>query len=217
MNKQLYLNMFLSKWIWYFGMSVIFINLFTTIFISDYKEVLMPFIDLLNIIAVLYTTSSYLSIHHMMKQDGNHHFYFSLPNTKRNIITGDYLYYILMMALTTAIFGSYMTLTQTTYYAYGFVMLMGISLIMMSFYYLGFAKYWLRYLFTGYFIYGVPMVLTWLFHFMPLVNISQMDKNMPGMNFYLYHLPVYTIVFAIMLLILSYVINLQNIRKYDMA
>ncbi|WP_031545044.1 ABC-2 transporter permease [Salinicoccus luteus] len=217
MGKQLYLNLFQSKWIWYLGISTILINLLMALSLSDYRGSLMPFINVLNVIAVVYTTSAYLNIHYMLKSDDSHYFYFSLPNTKRNIIRGDYIYYMVMMVLTAAIFGSYMAITQETYYLYGFMMLMGVSLIVMSLYYLGYGKYWLRYLSTGYVIYGVPMLMTLLFHFMPLVNVNQLDRRMPGMDFYLYELPIYTLAVGIVLFIISYAITQRNITKHDMV
>ena len=141
MGKQLYLNLFQSKWIWYLGIFTILMNLLTALSFSDYRGSLMPFINIINGIAVVYTTSAYLNIHYMLKSDANHYFFFTLPNTKRNIIKGDYIYYMVMLALTAAIFGSYMTIIQETYYLYGFVMLIGMSLIVMSLYYLGSCKF----------------------------------------------------------------------------
>ena len=183
MGKQLCLNLFQSKWIWYLGIFTILMNLLTALSFSDYRESLMPFINVVNGIAVVYTTSAYLNIHYMLKSDDNHYFFFTLPNTKRNIIRGDYIYYMVMMVLTAAIFGSYMAITQETYYIYGFMMLIGMSLMVMSLYYFGFGKHWLRYLSTGYVIYGVPMLMTYLFHFMPLVNVNYLTENCPGWIF----------------------------------
>lgn len=217
MGKQLYLNLFQSKWIWYLGIFTILMNLLTALSFSDYRGSLMPFINIINGIAVVYTTSAYLNIHYMLKSDANHYFFFTLPNTKRNIIKGDYIYYMVMLALTAAIFASYMTITQETYYLYGYVMLIGMSLIVMSLYYLGFGKHWLRYLTTGYVIYGVPMLMAYLFHFMPLVNVNQLDRELPGMDFYLYHLPFYTLAAGMVLFIISYAMNQRNITKHDMV
>ena len=61
------------------------------------------------------------------------------------------------------------------------------------------------------------MLMAYLFHFMPLVNVNQLDRELPGMDFYLYHLPFYTLAAGMVLFIISYAMNQRNITKHDMV
>ncbi|MFC3418099.1 hypothetical protein ACFOLA_01090 [Salinicoccus hispanicus] len=216
MYKQLVLNLFHSKWIWYIGIATIIINVITALLPSDTQPIILQFSNSLNMIAIIFTTSSYLSIHDLLRKNNNHYFYYALPNTKKGILKGEYVYYIMMLILTSLIIASYLATNKEMYYVYGFMMIIGVCLTVMSLYYLGFAKYWMRYVFTGYFLYGIPVVTTFLFHFLPLRNVNEMDRALPGFDFYLYHLPIYTLIIGVIMFILTYFINLRNITKYDM-
>ncbi|MFC3474713.1 hypothetical protein [Salinicoccus sesuvii] len=151
-----------------------------------------------------------------MKKNNNHHFFFTLPNTKRIMFQGDYLYYAIMILFTSLIIASYLATDKEMYYIYGFMMLIGVSLIVMSVYYLGFSKHWMRYVFNGYILYSVPMILTYIFHFLLVRNINEMNLNLPNYETFLYQISYYTLAIGIIVFIATYFINRRNVTKYDM-
>ncbi|TVT29451.1 hypothetical protein FO441_03975 [Salinicoccus cyprini] len=216
MYKQLVLNLFHSRWIWYVGIATIIINVITALLPSDVQPIILQFTSILNFVSIIFTTSSYLSIHDFMRKNNNHHFFYTLPNNKKEMLKGEYVYYIMMLILTSLIAGSYLTTTKEMYYIYGFIMIIGVSLIVMNLYYFGFVKYWMRYVFTGYFLYGVPVIITYFFHFLPLINVNEMDRTLPGFDIFLYHVPIYTLAIGIIMFVATYFINRRNITKYDM-
>lgn len=216
MYKQLVLNLFHSKWIWYLGITIIVGNIITALLPSDMQSVILEFTTLLNMIAIIFTTSSYLSIHDLMRKNNTHHFFYTLPNTKKEILKGEYLYYFMMLLLTSLIIASFLATDKEIYYIYGFIMIIGVSLIVMSVYYLGFVKYWMRYVFTGYFLYSIPIILAYMFHFLLIRNINEMDLNLPIYEAFLHHIAFYTFGTGVIMFIMTYFINLRKITKYDM-
>ncbi|MCG1008998.1 hypothetical protein J4760_02905 [Salinicoccus sp. ID82-1] len=216
MYKQLVLNLFHSRWIWYVGIATIIINVITALLPSDVQPIILQFTSILNLLSIIFTTSSYLSIHDFMRKNNNHHFFYTLPNSKKEMLKGEYVYYIMMLLLTSLIIGSYLATIKEMYYIYGFIMIIGVSLIVMSLYYLGFAKYWMRHVFTGYFLYAVPMILTYMFHFLLVRNINEMNLDLPSYEMVLYHTSFYTLAIGIIMFVATYFINRRNITKYDM-
>src|SRR5699024_2593656 len=103
-------------------------------------------------------------------KNDSHHFLYSLPIRKTDILKADYIYHALMLVFTVAVFSTYVIIGHDYHLYYGLVMIMGVSLIMMSIYLIIFANLWMDSAIIRYIIYFLPLFIIYMFHFMPLHN-----------------------------------------------
>jgi|GEM_PF-5039331 len=219
MKKQLYLNLMYSKWIWLMGGIMIVINLlvaFTQSFIN--MQPFMPFVNLLNIIVMVYTISSILNIDMRLSKNNSHLFLFSLPIRKKDILKADFVYHALMLVFTVAVFSTYVIIGHDYHLYYGLVMIMGVSLIMMSVYLLIFTSVWMDIPFIRYSIYYVPLFIIYMFHFMPLDNTVTHNIDLGiGWDIYRFVLPFIVLGIGIIVYAASYLYGRKRIVKSDIV
>lgn len=217
MKKQLYLNFNYSKWIWYLGGAMILINLLTAAAQpSANMQPFIQFVNLLNIIVIVYTISSIQNIHTLISKNDSYHFLYALPIHKADILKADYIYHIVMLIFTTAIFSTHLMIEQDYHLYYGIVMIIGVSLIMMSIYLMIFSNYWMDSSYIKYFIYFTPLAIIFMFHFMPLDNTFIYDLHLGvAWNFYLFTLPFIVLGIGIIVYTASYYYGKKQIVKSD--
>ncbi|KKK32953.1 hypothetical protein WN59_12990 [Salinicoccus sediminis] len=219
MKKQLYLNLMYSKWIWMMGGIMIVINLLAAFSQSLINlQPFMPFVNLLNLIVMVYTISSIQNIHTLITKNDSHHFLYSLPIRKTDILKADYIYHALMLVFTVAVFSTYVIIGHDYHLYYGLVMIMGASLIMMSIYLIIFANSWLDSAILRYIIYFLPLFIIYMFHFMPLNNtvIHNIDLGI-GWDIYRFVLPFIVLGAGIIVYAASYLYGRKKIVKSDIV
>lgn len=217
MKKQLYLNFIYSKWILLMGGIMIVINLVVTLG-NAYMNLqpLIQFLNLLNIIIMVYTLSSMQNIHTMVTKNDSYHFLYALPIQKADILKADYIYHSLMLVFTAVIFSSSVMISQDYHLYYGLVMLVGISLIMMSLYNIMFAQTWVQNIYIKIVFYAIPIGIMYMFHVMPLNNYFIYDLDLgTGWEFYLFVMPFIAAGAGIIVYITSYYYARRQIIRSD--
>lgn len=217
MKKQLYLNLMYSKWIWMMGGIMIVINLLAAFSQSLINlQPFMPFVNLLNLIVMVYTISSVQNVHTLITKNDSHHFLYSLPIRKTDILKADYIYHVLMLVFTVAVFSTYVIIGHDYHLYYGLVMIMGVSLIMMSIYLIIFANSWMDSAIIRYIIYFLPLFIIYMFHFMPLNNTvtDNIDLGI-GWDIYRFTFPFIVLGAGIIVYIASYFYGRRKIVKSD--
>ncbi len=217
MKKQLYLNLMYSKWIWMMGGIMIVINLLAAFSQSLINlQPFMPFVNLLNLIVMVYTISSVQNVHTLITKNDSHHFLYSLPIRKTDILKADYIYHVLMLVFTVAVFSTYVIIGHDYHLYYGLVMIMGVSLIMMSIYLIIFANSWMDSAIIRYIIYFLPLFIIYMFHFMPLHNTvtDNIDLGI-GWDIYRFTFPFIVLGAGIIVYIASYFYGRRKIVKSD--
>lgn len=217
MKKQLYLNFSYTKWIWILGVIIIVINLLTALGPSYMnQQPFIQFVNLLNIIVMVYILSSVQNIHMLISKNDSYHFLYALPIHKTDIIKGDYFYHAVMLVFTGVVFSTYVMINQDYHLYYGIVMIIGLSLIMMSIYLVMFASDWMDNAYIRYIIYFTPLFILFLFHFMPLHNTFSYDLNLGSpWEFYLFIMPFIVLGIGIIVYTASYYYAKIRIIKSD--
>ncbi|WP_017549458.1 hypothetical protein [Salinicoccus carnicancri] len=219
MKKQLYLNLMYSKWIWVMGAIMISINLLTAFGQSIINlQPLMPFVNLLNIIVMVYTISSILNIDMRLSKNNSHRFLFSLPTRKKDILKAGFVYHAFMLVFTAAVFSTFVIIGHDYHLYYGLVMITGVSLIMMSIYLLIFTSVWMDIPYIRYIIYYVPLFIVYMFHFMPLDNTVTQNIDLGiGWDIYRFIFPFIVLGIGTIVYAASYLYGRKKIVKSDIV
>ena len=217
MDKQLYLNFIFTKGIGYFGLATIVLNLIARMVSTsiDLASV-MPFINLINLIAIVVTLSSILNVHWQMAKNNSHFFFYTMPNRKVSILKGDYVYNLIMLVFTAIIFITYTFINEDYFLFYSLTIFTGLALIMLSLYHYLFSITWMRGLVIKFILFFIPLVFIIMFYHMPLRNTVEMNLSLgAAWEVYLYEIPFYVLGAGVILYALSFVAARKNIVKKD--
>lgn len=203
MINQIKLNLKMSRWIFIIAAVTLFINIIYIFFNVPGAE---PLLNLLNWITIISLLMINLEVYRVLDQNESYRIYFSLPVKKISIVNADYLTYVIGLILTSIVFSTWMLATNALPLTYGLVMIIGVSLVINSIYQYLYSLRWFKVVSNAIsIVYLIPILIVWMFYFMPLRNTVDMNLNLgSGWDFYLTKVPFIVITVGIIMLIVSY-------------
>lgn len=205
MNKHFYLKLIYSKWTLISTAVVVALNLAAALFLNTEASALMSVINLANLFIVLYLTANYMNVHMLMSYNKSHEFFMALPANKKDIIRTDYMFHIFMTLLSILVIFTFSLIQDGFHHLFGMIMITGVSLLIASLYYMVFAREWFKNVNVSVALYLVPMGFTFMFYYMPLMNLAGEDLTaIPHWEFILYTLPYIVLAAGVLAFIITY-------------
>ena len=134
----------------------------------------------------------------------------ALPVNKKDFIKTDYMFHLMMTLLSIVVIFTYSLANGEFYNLFGMIMITGVNLLITSFYYTTFVRDWFKNVNWKVVIYLVPMGFTFMFYFMPLMNLVNTGIEINAF----WHFTLYTMPHIILGLgILAYVITYFTTQK----
>lgn len=216
MNKHFYLKLTYSKWTLIFTAIVIVINLAAALFLNVDSSALMSVLNLANLFIVLYLTANYMNVHMLMSYNKSHEFFMVLPVNKKDFIQTDYMFHIFMTLLSLLVIFTFSLSQDGFHHLFGMIMITGVSLLIASLYYTVFAREWFRNVNVTVVLYLVPMGFTFMFYYMPLMNLTGADlSTIPHWEFILYTLPYFVLAAGVLAFIITYFTSQKQAVRND--
>lgn len=217
MNKHFYLKLIYSKWTLIFTAVVVVLNL-TALFSGFEHEAFVSVISLANLFIVVYLTANYINVHILMSYNKSHEFFMALPVNKKEMIKTDYMFHLLMTLLSIIVIFTYSLAIGEFYNLFGMIMITGVNLLIASFYYTTFARDWFKNVNIKVVIYLVPMGFTYMFYFMPLINLVNTGIEINAFwNFTLYTLPYIILGLGILAYAVTYFTTQKKAVRHDVV
>ena len=219
MNKYFYLKLIYSKWTLIFTAVVIVLNLTAALFSGMSHAAFVSVIGLANIFIVIYLTANYMNVHILMSYNKSHEFFMSLPVNKKDFIKTDYIFHLMMTLLSIVVIFTYSLAVDEFYNLFGMIMITGVNLMIASFYYTTFVQDGFKNINIKVIIYLVPMGFTFMFYFMPLMNLDGAANDfstIPYWNFILYTLPYIILGLGMLAYVITYYVTQKQSVKRDL-
>jgi len=219
MNKHFYLKLIYSKWTLVFTAVVIVLNLTAALFSGMNHAASASVISLANLFIVIYLTSNFMNVHILMSYNKSHEFFMALPVNKKDFIKTDYMFHLMMTLLSIVVIFTYSLTNGEFYNLFGMIMITGVNLLIASFYYMTFVQDGFKNINIKVIIYLVPMGFTFMFYFMPLINLDGAANDystIPFWNFILYTLPYIILALGIIAYIITYFTTQKQSVKNDL-
>ena len=217
MNKHFYLKLIYSKWTLIFTAVVVVLNL-TALFSAFEHAAFVSVISLANLFIVVYLTANYMNVHILMSYNKSHEFFMALPLNKKEMIKTDYMFHLLMTLLSIIVIFTYSLAIGEFYNLFGMIMITGVNLLIASFYYTTFARDWFKNVNIKVVIYLVPMGFTYMFYFMPLINLVNTGIEINAFwNFTLYTLPYIILGLGILAYAVTYFTTQKKAVRHDVV
>lgn len=217
MNKHFYLKLIYSKWTLIFTAVVVVLNL-TALFSGFEHAAFVSVISLVNLFIVVYLTANYMNVHILMSYNKSHEFFMALPVNKKEMIKTDYMFHLLMTLLSIIVIFTYSLAIGEFYNLFGMIMITGVNLLIASFYYTTFARDWFKNVNWKVVIYLVPMGFTFMFYFMPLMNLVNTGIEINAFwNFTLYTLPYIILGLGILAYAVTYFTTQKKAVRHDVV
>lgn len=215
MNKHFYLKLTYSKWTLIFTAAVIAMNL-AALFLNAVPAALMSVINLANLFIVMYLTANYMNVHVLMSYNKSHEFFMALPVNKKDIIRTDYMFHAFMTLLSIFVIFTFSLIQEGFHHLFGMIMITGVSLLIASLYYTVFVREWFRNVNVTVVLYLVPMGFTFMFYYMPLMNLAGDDlSSIPHWEFILYTLPYFVLAAGVAAFIITYFTSQRQTVRND--
>lgn len=217
MNKHLYLKLIYSKWTLIFTAVVIVLNLTAALYSGVHHSAFLSVINVANFFIVMYLTANYMNVHILMSYNKSHEFFIALPVNKKDFIKSDYMFHLLMTLLSIVVIFTYSLANGEFYNLFGMIMITGVNLLITSFYYTTFVRDWFKNVNWKVVIYLVPMGFTFMFYFMPLMNLVNTGIEINAFwNFTLYTLPYIILGLGILAYVITYFTTQKQSVKNDL-
>lgn len=217
MNKHLYLKLIYSKWTLIFTAGVIVLNLTAALYSGVHHAAFLSVINVANFFIVMYLTANYMNVHILMSYNKSHEFFMALPVNKKDFIKSDYMFHLLMTLLSIVVIFTYSLANGEFYNLFGMIMITGVNLLITSFYYTTFVRDWFKNVNWKVVIYLVPMGFTFMFYFMPLMNLVNTGIEINAFwNFTLYTLPYIILGLGILAYVITYFTTQKQSVKNDL-
>ncbi len=216
MNKHFHLKLIYSKWTLIFTAIVIAMNLSAALFLDTGIPGLLSVINLSNIFIVMYLTANYMNVHMLMSYNKSHEFFMALPANKKDVIRTDYMFHLFMTLLSLLVVFTYSLVLGEFHFLFGMIMITGVSLLISSLYYTVFAQEWFKNVNITVVLYLVPMGFTFMFYYMPLMNLAGADlSSIPQWTFILYTLPYFVLAAGVAAFIVTYFTAQKQASRHD--
>src|SRR5690625_268083 len=218
MNKHFNLKLIYSKWTLIFTAVVIVLNLTAALFTGLSHAAFISVIELANIFIVIYLTANYMNVHILMSYNKSHELMIALTVNKKELIKTDYMFHLMMTLLSIIVIFTYSLANGEFYNLFGMIMITGVNLLIASVYYTTFARDWFKNVNWKVVIYLVPMGFTFMFYFMPLMNLVNTVIEINAFwNFTLYTLPYIVLVLGIIAYTATYFTTQKKAVKHDIV
>lgn len=212
MNKHFYLKLIYSKWTLIFTAVVVVLNLTAALYSGVHHAAFLSVINVANFFIVMYLTANYMNVHMLMSYNKSHEFFMALPVNKKDFIKSDYMFHLLMTLLSIVVIFTYSLANGEFYHLFGMIMITGVNLLIASFYYTTLVQDGFKNINIKVIIYLVPMGFTYMFYFMPLMNLDGAANDFSTIPFW--HFTLYTLPYIVLALgILAYVITYFTTQK----
>ena len=153
-----------------------------------------------------------------MSYNKSHEFFMALPVNKKELIKTDYMFHLMMTLLSIIVIFTYSLANGEFYSLFGMIMITGVNLLIASFYYTTFARDWFKNINMKVIIYLVPMGFTYMFYFMPLMNVTGSNMEMNALwNFILYTLPFIILGLGILAYVITYFTTQKKTVTHDVV
>ncbi|MCD2137633.1 ABC-2 transporter permease [Salinicoccus halitifaciens] len=216
MDKHFYLKLVYSKWTLIFTAIVIVLNLASALLLDPGTAGLMPVLNLANVFIVLYLTANYMNVHVLMTYNKSHEFFMALPVNKKEFIRTDYIFHIFMTLLSILVIFTFSLVHDGFHHLFGMIMITGVNLLIASLYYTFFAAEWFKNVNIMVALYLVPMGFTFMFYYMPMLNLLGADLSMiPQWEFILYTLPYFVLAAGILTFAVTYFTAQRQAARSD--
>lgn len=216
MDKHFYLKLVYSKWTLIFTAVVIILNLASALLSGPGTPGMPALLNAANAFIVLYLTANYMNVHVLMTYNKSHEFFMALPADKKAFIRTDYIFHIFMTLLSILVIFTFTLARGDFHYLFGMIMITGVNLLIASLYYTFFAAEWFKNVNIMVALYLVPMGFTFMFYYMPMVNLIGADlSTIPQWEFILYTLPYFVLAAGILTFAVTYFTAQRQAAKSD--
>lgn len=214
MINQLKLNFKMTRWIFILAAITLLINIVYMFFNLPGAMLLLNLLNWITIVSLLMIN---VEVYRVLSQNESYRIYFSLPVKKISIVNADYLTYVIGQILTVLVFSTWILAVYDFSLIYGLVMIIGVGLIINSVYQYVYARKWFKVVSNATsIVYVIPILIVWMFYFMPLRNVVDMNLDLGSWwDFYLTKVPFILIIVGLVMMLISYYGARKIITKTD--